>query len=280
MTSNHGEKAPVSALILAKNESAAIEAAVEAASFCEQVIVFDSGSVDGTPELAAAAGAEVIQFKWNGFYPKKKQWAMEHPLVRNDWTLHLDADERVTTELAEELARVAISGTSLGAFRVRLNYHFLGRRLRHGHQVQKTIFIHRKRARYPEIADIGVAGSNEVEGHYQVVSEAGFGKLTGRLDHVDPDPLGSWIERHNRYSEWESEMRDSGESERVRSFKSRQGAIFDLVPFKAVAFFIYSYIVRLGFLDGRSGFHYAVANAFYRWQIGAKTIDRSRRAGP
>jgi len=87
------QKIPASVLIQTKNEEASIERCLAALSDFDEVIVVDSNSVDRTAELAAASGATVINFTWNGAYPQKKQWQLEHAPTRHPWILFLDADE-------------------------------------------------------------------------------------------------------------------------------------------------------------------------------------------
>jgi glycosyltransferase involved in cell wall biosynthesis len=273
--------APITAVVITKNEGAGIERCLSALGFCDQVVVIDSNSLDDTAGIARAMGADVVNFEWNGRYPKKKQWGMEHSIVRNDWVLHLDADEIVTKRLAEEIIRVVTTNNADNpvAFDLPLRYHFMGTPLRFGHVVMKRSLVDRRHCRFPEVGDLRAPGITEVEGHYQPVCDGTVARLSSRLIHDDPDPIGSWVERHNKYADWEAHLRQNeGVRERVRTSRSTRGSLFDRVPFKPLAFFVYSYILRLGFLDGRSGFEYAYALSFYYWLIGAKT--RELQAAP
>jgi len=273
---------PITAVILAKNEEAAIARCVESASFCDQVLVIDSHSTDRTVERAERAGAEVIPFSWNGEYPKKKQWGMSHPAVRHNWVLHLDADEVVPRDLAAEMTQEVLQHerTNVSAFDIPLRYHFSGKALRHGHQVVKRALVDRRVSRFPEVGDLAIPGITEVEGHYQPVVQGTAKRLNNVLIHDDPDPLGSWLDRHNRYAEWEAHLRiERTIRSSVRGRRSRGGQLFDRLPGKPLAFFLYSYVARAGFLDGRAGFDYAFALAFYYWLIDAKTRELTRAQG-
>lgn len=269
-------KQPITALILTLNEEAAIADCIRSVSFCDQVIVVDSGSLDGTASIATALGAEVVHFEWDGAYPKKKQWAMELENVRNDWVLHLDADERVSDELAEEIGSLIRTGHR--AFEIPLLYWFGGQCLQYGHHVRKRALLHRSYARFPEVGDLHIPGITEVEGHYQPMVNGSVGASIAKLEHRDPDPIATWFERHLRYATWETALLQNSEvRSSVRSARSRQGRIFDRVPFKPLAFFIYSFVLRGGFRDGRAGFDYAFALAWYYWLIDLQTRENQRR---
>ena len=265
---------PVSVVILTKNEELAIEACVSSVSGFDEVFVVDSGSTDRTVELAEKLGATVISFDWNGQYPKKKQWALDNCPISNDWVLMLDADEVVTPELTREIARLDLT-TNITAYDVMLDYVFLGRRLEHGHKVSKRILLRRDRNVFPVVDDLGATNMWEVEGHYQPVTDGEVGRLKSSLLHEDREPLFHYFERHNRYSDWEAHLASS-ERKQVAEARSKQGQVFDRVPFKPLAFFVYSYLARRGFRDGAAGFHYAVAHAFYFWQIGVKRSELKR----
>ena len=269
----------VTACILTKNEEAAITTCVHAAKAAsDQVLVFDSSSTDRTVELAEGAGARIVPFVWDGRYPKKKQWALSHPLIENDWVLLLDADELVPQELAREIDELT-NRDDLAGVEIGLTYVWQGVPLRHGHRVYKRCLTRRSASQYPEVGDLDAPGIGEVEGHYQPEVVGAVVRARTRLIHDDPDPLSSWISRHNRYSDWEAHLRTTTEVRRkVRASRSAQGKLFDELPFKQAVFFAYSYLVRLGFLDGRRGFDYAFALAWYYWLIGAKTRE-ARRVG-
>ncbi|WP_372733649.1 glycosyltransferase family 2 protein [Nocardioides sp.] len=271
-------KAPVTAVVITKNEEAAIERCIRALDFCDQVLVIDSNSTDRTAQVARGLGAEVIAFSWNGEYPKKKQWGMDHPSVRNNWVLHIDADEVVSPVLAQEIrSAVSAEGPDLAAYEIPIAYSFMGRRLRFGHRVVKRCLVHRTRARFPEVGDLGAPGITEVEGHYQPECDGQTGSLSNRLLHEDPDPLSDWIDRHNRYSDWEAYLVSNPViRSSVRERRTRGGRLFDALPFKPLVFFIYAYFLRLGFLDARPGLNYALALSWYYWLIGVKVRELNR----
>ncbi|QTX05429.1 glycosyltransferase family 2 protein [Agromyces archimandritae] len=273
-------KLPITVLVQTKSEAASIGDCVDALTDFDEVIVVDSLSEDGTADIARRHGARVVDFDWDGRYPKKKQWQLENVETRNEWVLMLDADESPTPELVDALRREFSSGPVHDAYDVRLSYVFAGRELRYGHRVVKRCLLRRGRARFDPVDDLEATGAGEVEGHYQPRVDGSIGSVSGRLTHHDRDPVGKWFERHNRYSDWEAHLRiRPGTRAAVASSRSRQGRIFDRIPFKPAAFFVYDYVVRLGFLDGRAGLDYAIALSTYYWQIGLKVRELRRSIG-
>jgi len=271
---------PISVIVLTKNEEAGIATTLVNLRAFDDVVVVDSASTDRTVELSEEAGARVVQFAWNGGYPKKKQWALENAGAIHDWILLLDADERPSPELLTELRAKASEFESkrFGGYDILLSYQFAGRFLKHGHRVTKRSLLHRDHSRFPVVDDLDAPGIREVEGHYQPEVDGPIGSLRGRILHDDQDPIRSWFDRHNRYSDWEAylALRNKLKAD-IASKRSAKGRIFDKVPFKPVLFFGYSYIARLGFLDGRAGLDYALALSGYYWQIGVKIREVRRR---
>jgi len=269
---------PICAIVLTKNEEAQIGQTLASLQQFAEVTVVDSNSTDRTVEIAEEQGARVLQFSWNGAYPKKKQWALDNIETALQWILLLDADETPTPELMTELAQVTDSGLhDIDAYDIPLHYRFAGTVLRHGHKVAKRSLLRAGRCRFPDVGDEDVPGIREVEGHYQPEADGKTARLGSAILHDDRDPVSSWFDRHNRYSDWEAHLRLRHELRTaIAKRRSRQGRMFDKVPFKPAAFFAYSYIARGGFLDGQAGFDYAFALSAYYWQIGLKTRELRR----
>lgn len=263
-------------IILTKNEERHIARAVESAQRFRHVLVVDSQSEDRTSSIASSLGARVVQFEWNGNYPKKKEWALD--LVNTDWVFYLDADEYFDSIILDEVASV-VQDSSAAAFEVPLRYFWEGRELRYGHRVRKRIGMRRSFCYWPRPDDLGVKNMWEVEGHYQPqVNEGIVVNGISPIGHQDEDGLYDYFARHNRYSDWEAHMLHRKESVSEKS-RSRLGKLAVNIPAKPIVFFVYSYMVRLGFLDGKAGFNYALALSFYYWQIGLKLRELEREGG-
>src|SRR5947208_148559 len=123
-------KVPVSVLVPVKNEAENLRRCLPALAWADEVFVVDSQSTDDTVSVAEGFGARVVQFHFNGRYPKKKNWALDNLPFRNEWVLIVDADEVVVPELAEEIARRTAADEADG-FYLNMKYFFLGRRIRH-----------------------------------------------------------------------------------------------------------------------------------------------------
>lgn len=273
------EKLPITVLIQTKNEETGIRPCVLGLGDFGEVIVVDSDSTDRTKAIAHELGASVVNFSWNGAYPKKKQWQLDNIKTAYEWVLFMDADETPTVELVEELrAKLpALSSSTVAAVDIPLSYVFAGRRLLHGHRVVKRALVRRGRVRFPVVDDLGAPGMGELEGHYQPEADGGITATESRILHHDVDPVRTWFDRHNKYSDWEAYLRTRPHAKgAVGLLRSRQGRLFDRLPGKPIVFFLYSYVLRFGFLDGRAGLDYALALSGYYWQIGLKTRERHR----
>jgi glycosyltransferase involved in cell wall biosynthesis len=274
------EAIPISVVVMTKNEERNVVSCLEALREFEQVFVVDSGSSDRTVELANELGARVVDFEWNGHYPKKKQWALDNLPFSQAWVFYVDADEVVQPQLRAEIRKIFGSPRVADAYVVGLDYVFGGRRLRFGQRVHKVALFRRSAARFIDADDLHVDNMWEVEGHYQPAIAGRVAHLEGRLLHNDHDSLFSYFQRHNRYSDWEAALSVDGAlvdpregGERVHKLAKR---LFHRLPGRPAFFFVYSYVFRLGFLDGVAGLNYAIAKSFYYWQVQLKARELAR----
>ncbi len=272
---------PVSVIVMTKDEEANLAKCLHSVTGFDEVFVVDSGSRDRTCAIAEAMAATVVQFRWNGRYPKKKQWCLEELPFRHDWVLYIDADEEVTPGLTREIGRLMTGSPRHAGYFVGYDYAFLGRVLGHGHRVYKLVLLDRHKARFPERDDLDVVNMWEVEGHYQPQVEGTLGILRNRMRHDDHASLYHYFERHNRYSDWEAALRARGT--RLTVADPQPGGrrllkvLFAKLPGKGLVAFLHSFVWKAGFLDGWAGFHYAVSRAFYYWQIGIKCWEAESR---
>jgi glycosyltransferase involved in cell wall biosynthesis len=269
-------KIPVTAIITTRNEAHHIQECVAGLTdLFAEIWVVDSHSSDKTAQLAEAAGAKVQLYRWDGGYPKKREWCLRHLAVSHEWIFFIDADERITPALDKEL-RQLFNATSppLDAYWIYNRLEWCGKPLRYGRAHTKIILMRRNMAHFSPRHDEALyhtgqtAGElGEIEGHYQPdISSGAIGWLKASLLHKAAEPLSYWFARHAGYAAWmaaapqASWQGDKG----WRRFAKR--AILTL-PMPGVIAFCYNYFFYQGWRDGRAGFDYAMAQAFYYWQI-------------
>src|SRR5580700_4328027 len=246
----------LSAIIIAKNEGRNIGACLDSLAFCDERIVVDGESDDGTPEIARAKGARVVTAPWHGFGAQKN---LALSLAGGDWVLSIDADERVSAALARAIED-AVGRHGVDGYEIPRRSSFLGREMKHSGWSPDFVLrlFRRGRARFTD--DLV---------HERVICDGKVGRLAESLLHYPVIGLEDAVGRMDRYSTAGAEML-LGAGRRV-SFAS--GIAHGLWSF------VRAYVWRLGFLDGREGFLLAVANAegtYYRYM---KAWLKARRHG-
>ena len=261
---------PITVVVLTWNEEETIPGAITSAiTDYAEVVVLDSYSTDRTVELAEAAGARVVQNTFVG-YASQRNFALHRMEKTAEWVLFLDADERITPELTSELKRdFGRKAASAGMFYMRRKDMFEGRWIK-------------RSSGYPTwFGRLCHAPSVRVE--REINEEYHCTRPTLRLkEHLIHYPfakgLTHWLNRHNRYSSAEAEAKAQGEAHKLRLIFSRDPGlrrkalkqIYMRLPFRPLAGFIYLYILRGGFLDGRAGLRYAMLRSFYELMISIK----------
>lgn len=264
---------PVSAVLITLNAASQLENTLRSLRFCDDLVIVDSGSTDGTLDIANKYGARVFQLEWKGFGPQK-QFAVAQ--AKNDWVLCLDADEEVTAELQQSIRQSLTEtvvntsaesspGTSTGpsmdtyaGYRMPRCNHFLGRYLRHGEGYPDLSlrFFHRQKANWnSEAVHEGVEG---------LIQESRFGLLKGDLLHHSAESLGQYLTKQNRYTDIQSTLLAAG---------GKWPSTSKLVLSPLVRF-IKFYVVRKGFLDGWPGLVHIAIGCFNSFIKYAKTREK------
>jgi glycosyltransferase involved in cell wall biosynthesis len=279
------DRAPVSVIVPVKNEADNLRRCLPALSWADEVFVVDSQSTDETAEVAAEHGASVVQFHFNGTYPKKKNWALDNVPFRNEWVLIVDADEVVLPELAAEIGR-RIESDEADGYYLNSRYYFLGRRIRHcGYSEcwNLRLFKHRL-GRYERMPDDtgGRCGDNEAHEHVEL--DGRVLRLVHELEHHAYPTVAAWVEKHNRYAIWEAAQYERFRDEpipttigRGKRFKRWLKKVAWRLPMRPVVRFVYAYFLRLGFLDGRPGLIFCGLLAFYDLLASANLYEQQLR---
>ena len=255
----HPRMSTLSIIIVAKNEAINITDCVRSACFADEVVVLDSGSSDNTAELARAEGARVVDTDWPGYGPQNNRGI---DLATGDWFFSLDADERISSDLAAEI-RAAMARADFNGFRVPRVSMYCGRFMRHGGWRPDFTWrlARRGKARFTE---------HFLHAHLQVQGRTGT--LRTPIVHYSMRSMEAVLEKLNRYS---------SASARDMTAARRKGS-FGRAILHGLWAFLRTYVLRLGFLDGRWGFMLAVSNAegtYYRYiklwllQSGYKVMD-------
>ena len=261
----------VSIVVPVKNEAANLALCLESVKEFDDVVVVDSGSTDATCVIAAQFARQVIEFNWNGKFPKKRNWVLQVHDFKYSWVLFLDADERMTPEFKAE-AEVTVRTTTCNAFWVKYNNHFLGQAMQYGDQMRKLSLVRVGRGEYEHVFDDSWT-SLDMEVHEHLIVNGAVGSLTARLEHRGQESLYAYFERHNEYSTWEARrflaMRDH------KGLTRRQRLKYRLLkcPLFPALYFFGSYVLKAGFLDGKVGFLFAECKASYFCQVQAKIAE-------
>lgn len=285
------KKIPISVLIMTKDEELNIRQCLESVGWADEIVVVDSGSRDKTLDIVKKHTSQIYQYRWDGKHPKKA-WSLKTPRFKNDWILMLDADERATAEFRNEIGPiVAKQEGRFSGYVVRYRYWFLDRYIRFGDPVKKLVLFKKSKACF-ESHDI--SGTQAIEalevGHEHPIIDGDTGFMKNPLLHKDARPLYYYFDRHNRYSTWEAFLLSKGRYKEVSSTTIEPRAtggwlnlrrffkyLFLHLPLKPLLYFFYSYVLRLGFLDGYAGLAYNICKSFYAFQIGLKAGEFKRK---
>jgi glycosyltransferase involved in cell wall biosynthesis len=272
-------RAPVSVLVPTLDEELNLPECLDSIAWADEVFVVDSYSCDRTLEIARARGAEVVQHHFES-YSRQKNWSLETLPFRNEWVLIVDADERVTSALRCEIERILPSSPCDGYYLNR-RFIFLGTWIRHAGWYPSwnlRLFRHA----------LGRYDNREVHEHLVLNGRVGY--LQNDLLHHDRRTLEAFIARHNRYSTLEAAARfkvECGAADRARLPVSLLASsvqrkrylrerVWPSIPAKPLMLFLYMYLLRRGFLDGRAGLALCAFHAFQEFMVGLKLAELRR----
>ncbi len=247
----------LSAVIITRDAAAPLPECLQSVRFADEILIVDSGSQDATREIAKRHGARFLHQDWLG-YGKQKQFAVER--AAHDWVLCLDADERVSPELAHRI-QDALRAPAYFAYDMPRCNRFMGRWLRHGegYPDPNLRLFHRGHARW---SDDPI--------HEHVVTTEPVERLHGDLLHETESTLAEYLDKQNRYTTLQAE-RLHAQGKRVTAWR---------VVLSPMARFIKFYFLRLGFLDGLPGFVHIAIGCFNSFTKYAKLMQLARTSEP
>lgn len=275
-------KVPVSVLIPIRNEASNLPRCLAAVSWADEIFVVDSQSTDNSTAIALSAGAQVVQFQFNGTWPKKKNWALENLPFKHEWVFILDADEVMPPESAGEFAALLKSdGNGHSGFWINRRFMFMGGWLKHAYYPNWNLRLFKHRlGRYERLVQ-GPTQSGDNEVHEHIVVKGSTGRLRCEMDHFAFPSIDVFVEKHNRYSNWEARLEvekrpattdDALQSGAVRIRRMIKRVALKL-PFRPTLRFVYVYLFQGGFLDGRRGYYFARLHGFYEFMSVAKAAE-------
>ena len=261
-------------LILTYNEEINIKGCIESIHFCDEIVVFDSYSVDRTVEIAKSCGA-IVKVRHFDNYAAQRNAALKAVSSKFNWVLMLDADERVTLDLEQEIKSIISNQTSKTLFRVRRKDQFMGKWLKHSSGYPTW---------FPRLFKNGeVQVTREINEEY--ITEGEISDLKGHLLHFPFNKgLSWWIDRHNRYSTMEAEVLIKEfrhnitwgfcfSKDPVKRRKFQKQLVYRL-PGRPLIVFIGFFFLRKGFLDGVAGFRFCVMRMLYEMMIDLKIKEK------
>lgn len=266
-------KIPVTVAIPTLNEEQNLASCLPLLSRFERVVVIDSGSTDDTVQVCRDHGVDVINFRWNGEFPKKRNWFLRNHQINTPWVLFLDADERVSDAFCDELAD-KLSNSVHDGFWIQYITWFLGCPLLYGDVNRKLALIRVGAGEFEHIQERHWTPF-DMELHEHPILAGSVGAIRTCVDHLDDRGFTLWLRKHNEYSTWEARRARelaSGGVEAFQELNIRQTRKYRSLGkfWLPWAYFFYAYVYRCGFRDGYPGFAFAVAKAFYFWTISLK----------
>jgi glycosyltransferase involved in cell wall biosynthesis len=270
---------PVSAIVLTLNEEKNLQSCLASIKdYLEEIIIIDSFSTDNTLDIAKKYSHKIYQRKWIN-YSKQFIWALENAVIKNEWVLRIDADERWTPEGFQELKKIIENDETDGVY-VKMKIFFMGKWIRHGGFYPNYFLRVFKKSK-------GKMEERWMDEHIFVSGKTIISNIdVFEMNYDRQENISLWTDKHNKYSTREvieylifkhklkeiSSIADLfvGKTERKRWMKEK---FYSRMPFFIRPFFyyLYRYIFKLGFLDGRAGliFHF-LQGFWYRFLVDAK----------
>lgn len=257
-----------------KNEEKNLRGCLAAigANFARKVVVIDSDSTDTTVEIAKEFGAEIIDFHWNGHFPKKRNWYLRTHPPATKWVLFLDADEYLTEDFKKEVRSVLAEEKYVGYW-LRYTINFLGKNLKGGYPLDKLALFRVGMGEYERI-DEDRWSHLDMEIHEHPILNGPVGSMQSKIDHQDFRGIDHYLKKHNEYADWEAARYIKASSgKQVRStwtWKQRIKYRLMSTPYLGILFFFGGFFLLGGFRDGSRGLAFAFLKGSYFTQIYCK----------
>jgi glycosyltransferase involved in cell wall biosynthesis len=240
-----------------------------------RVVVIDSGSTDKTSEIALSLGAEVVNFAWNGSFPKKRNWFLRNHTPTTKWVFFLDADEYLTEDFKAEL-REALNNDEMVGFWLSYTIYFLGKQLKGGYPLRKLALFRIGAGEYEQIDEENWS-QLDMEVHEHPVLEGKVGVIRNKIDHHDFRGVSHYVIKHNEYAAWEAARFLKATSAKFSTkwtWKQRLKYRMMQNIFIGPMYFCGSFFLLGGFRDGARGLAFAILKMSYFTQVYCKIRER------
>tara|TARA_B100001063_G_scaffold246956_1_gene288806 strand:- start:3430 stop:4251 length:822 start_codon:yes stop_codon:yes gene_type:complete len=248
-------------IIPTKNSESSLVMTLESVKHCKDVLVVDSNSTDDTKKIVDNYKRRYINFQWNNKYPKKRAWVLANIDIATDWILMLDSDEIVNKNFLEEFNEKVINSKH-NAFWVEYHNYFLNKLLKYGIKQKKLSLMKKGMATYEDFGESGWT-KYDMEIHEHLVVNGSKGKMFYKLNHLQNESYEKMLNKHYEYAQWESNRYKSFNKNKSTTFREKiKYKLINKVFFPHV-YFLFQFIIFLGFLDGLAGYRYAIIKFSY-----------------
>ena len=278
-----GKKLSITVIIPTLNEESNLSNCLQPIlNWVEKIIIVDSNSTDGTLEIAKDSGVEILNFSYKGGWPKKRQFVLDTYNFKTDWILLLDADE-ILTEKAKESIYHAVSSDQFDGYYLWFKMYFLNKFLRFSDPGMRKLSLFRTGLGSYEVRYENQDQSmGDMEVHEHVVVNGRIGEIKEPIQHFNYNSLSRFIIKHDQYSNYECNVHIDGSDGELNSsifgsFEQRRRYIKGKLirnPLAPMFYFLYMYILRLGFIDGRQGFYYILYQSMYLYFVNSKIYEK------
>jgi glycosyltransferase involved in cell wall biosynthesis len=245
--------------------------------FARKIVVIDSGSTDKTKEISAAHNAEVLDFVWNGKFPKKRNWFLRNHTPETKWVLFLDADEYITEDFKKEVSE-KLDAEDKAGYWLRYTIYFMGKKLKGGYPLKKLALFRVGAGEYEQI-DEEKWSKLDMEVHEHPVLTGETGHIKSKIDHKDFRDIGHYVNKHSEYAAWEAErfMKASQNNLISEKWTLKQRIKYRLMRSVWIGpiFLFSSFFLLGGFKDGVRGLVFAILKMSYFTQIYCKIQEKT-----
>ena len=267
-------------VIPTKNESKNLAGCIESigSDFAKKILLIDSQSEDETKSIATNLGIEVIDFVWDGHFPKKRNWYLRNHKPTTEWVLFLDADEYLTSDFKLEVENSINKRDNKVGYWLNYSIYFLGKELKGGYPLKKLALFKVGSGEYERI-DEARWSKLDMEIHEHPILSGETGVIKSKINHRDFRGVEYYFTKHQEYASWEAEryLNDINNIAKKASWTWKQKLKYKLLnsPFVGPIYFLGSYFLMGGFKDGSRGLVFAILKMSYFTQVYCKIVEKT-----